>query len=66
MSIDVAADQFLAGHINRILLCFMYYQLYVTAATAQVSGLSSVLLSYIILSTLCVCIGTDCDYELTL
>jgi hypothetical protein len=46
----VAAVQLLAGQINGILLYFMYYQVNVTAATAQVSGLSSVLLSYITLS----------------
>ena len=62
----MAAVHFLAGQINRILLSIVYYQVNVTAATAQVSGLSSVLLSYITLSTLCVCIGTDCDYDLTL
>ena len=47
----MAAVQFLASHINRILFSLMYYQVNVTAATAQVSGLSSVLLSYITLST---------------
>jgi hypothetical protein len=62
----VAALQFLAVQIDRILLYFVYYQVNVTAATAQVSGFSSLLLSYITLSTLCVCIGTDCDYDLTL
>jgi len=50
----VAAVQFLAVQINRILLYFVYYQLNVTAAPAQVSGLSSLLLSYITLNTLCV------------
>ena len=44
----------------------MYYQVNVTTAADQVSGLSLVLLSYITLSTLYVCIGTDCDYDLTL
>lgn len=62
----MAAVQFVAGQINRILFYFIYYQVKLTAAAAQVSGLSSVLLSDITLNTLCVCIGTDCDYDLTL